>query len=138
MDISDIDQQKNVLRIISERSKSDESVIDKELLAISRFISGHKEISFLPMGIFIDSEMVGFMFSEILNGRFSAAHFWKANTKVSQNLYAYLMQEKAKLLHENGCEFMNIEQDLGQDNLKKWKQSYNTEIFLRKYSITKK
>ena len=138
LDLSDIDQQKSVLKLVVEKSKSDSDVTDNELLAISRFITGHQNVNFLSMGMFINSEMVGFIFSEVLNSKFATAHFWKANTTVSQHIYAYLMQQKAKLLHEHGCEFMNIEQDLGIGNLRKWKQSYSSEIFLKKFTITQK
>ncbi len=96
------------------------------------------EIHFLSLGIFIDSKMVGFIFSQFTDKKSATAHFWRADTKISQHLYAYLMQQKAKLLHQHGCEFLNIEQDLGIENLRKWKQSYSAEIFLKKYIITPK
>jgi hypothetical protein len=138
LNIDELGHQKNILRLITDRVKTDKNVFENEILAISRFMSNHKEISFLPMGIFINNELAGFFFSEVLNDGYATAHFWKANTKISQHIYAYLMQEKAKMLHERGCKFMNIEQDLGQENLRKWKSSYSSEIFLKKYIITKK
>lgn len=87
-DLSEIDNQKAVLRLVTERPKFDKNVIENELLAISRFITGHKEVSVLPIGVFVDSEMVGFIFSEVLNEKFAVSHFWKADIKVSQHLYS--------------------------------------------------
>lgn len=137
IDLSQIDIQKKIFHLIAEKAAYDNKVVDNEKLAISRLITGHKKINILAFGIFIAEELVAFCFSEALNNNYATSHFWKANTKISQSLYAYLMQEKAKLLHKDGFEFLNIEQDLGLDNLRKWKESYGTELFLKKFIVTK-
>ncbi len=135
LNLFDSTTRKDILQLLTERLKYNENTLENELLAISRLMTVHEELVFLPVGIFIDSKLVGYFFSEILGNKFTTAHFWKANIAISQHIYAYLMQETAKILHTHGCELMNIEQDLGIENLRKWKKSYNSKIFLKKYIV---
>lgn len=138
LDSSDINHQKEIIRFIKE-SLPDDKVIEREFLAISRFMGSHKDPNCLIMGAFINSKLVGFCFAEILKNKFANFHFWKADTKTFKPLYSFLLQEKARLLiSKYNIEFLNIEQDLGIQNLRKWKESFGSQLFLKKYTIALK
>src|SRR5207249_1684288 len=97
---------------------------------------GHKKQDLVAIGVFINGKLVGFGFSEVLNSKFANFHFWKANITVSKTLYSFLFHEKAKLLWDKyECEFLNIEQDLGIENLRKWKSSFGDFSFLKKFIV---
>ena len=122
----------------AKQHRYEKNVIHKELVAINRFIEHPDKERIMAIGIFIDSNLVGFCFTELLPGGYAMAHFWRVNLVVSPDLYAYLMQENGRVLSEHGCDFMNIEQDLGLPNLRKWKNSYGSDLFLKKYQIKAK
>lgn len=128
----------SVFELWAKHHRYEKSVVQKELVAINRFIEHPDKKRILTIGIFIGEELVGFCFTELLPGGYAMAHFWRVNLIVSTDLYAYLMQENGRVLSEHGCDFMNIEQDLGLPNLRKWKTSYGSDIFLKKFQIRPK
>ncbi|MEX0616448.1 MAG: phosphatidylglycerol lysyltransferase domain-containing protein [Candidatus Woykebacteria bacterium] len=141
IDLSDSNQRKEIEVVFKKWSKHKDQQLTEleetsnELLAMRRLIDKSKKIKFIPIGIYIDNKLAGFCFSEVLNDGFATSHFWKVNPEISTGLYAYLMQENARILSEKGCEFINIEQDLGLPNLRKWKNSYDLHINLKKYIL---
>lgn len=136
LDISNEDHQRKIFEFIKE-SMPDDKVIENEFLAISRFIKGYRDPDILLMGAFVNSKLVGFCFSEILGDKFSNFHFWKADIKNYKPMYSFLLQEKAKLLsNKHNSDFLNIEQDLGIENLRKWKSSFGSQFYLKKYIVS--
>jgi len=136
LDLSNIKNQKDIFQLIT-KSLPDAKLVKNELLAISRFIEAHKNPNLVTIGLYINSELAGFGCSEVLNHSFANFHFWKANTNISKSMYSYLMHEKATLLFDKyGCKFLNIEQDLGIENLRKWKSSFGEPVFLKKYTVS--
>jgi uncharacterized protein len=135
LDLSHADIQHAVFDLITDKAIFDNKVVENELLAVSRFMTGHQVIGSLPIGLYMGRQLAGFCFSEVLNDKYATSHFWKANTKISPSLYSYLMQSKARLLHNRGYEYLNIEQDLGIENLRKWKNSFGSEMFLKKHTL---
>jgi hypothetical protein len=136
LDLSNIEHQNKIFQFIKE-SLPDDKVIENEFLAIKRFVRDYKNKNFIILGAFVKSKLVGFCFTEVLAGGFSNFHFWKADTKNYKPMYSFLLREKARLLHGkyNG-KYLNIEQDLGIENLRNWKESFGSQFFLRKYNIS--
>ena len=56
------------------RHADGERKIEKELLAIDRFIKAYRDLNYLAMGAFIDLKLVGFCFFEVLNNNFADFH----------------------------------------------------------------
>ena len=117
--------------------KGDPLEVQNELKALHRFIENKcGETNHICTGIYVENQLVGFCLSEILNGHFSNVHFCKGDTTISAGVYAYVLQENARILHEMGHEYVNIEQDLGIDNMRQWKMSHGEQIFLKKYTVS--
>ncbi len=136
LDLSDIGSQNKVLQSFIEKSVQDNKITENEFLAVLRFVGEHKTNNVLLLGAFLDSELIGFCFDEIVDKDYVNFHFWRANTKISPSTYDYLMQENAKYLHGLGHSFLNIEQDLGIENLRKYKGSLGDHFFLKKYTVS--
>ncbi len=90
------------------------------------------------IGAFIENKLVGYSINEIINTEYALGNFQQADLNSSNVVYALLMQEAAILLSEFGCKYINLEQDLGIEGLKKWKASYDPVFFLKKYTISVK
>jgi len=108
-----------------------------ELSAISKLLEYYHSIKVLCVGIFIDSKMVAFSINEVLPAGYAINLFEKANTHYI-GIFPFLRHEVAKILEKQGCQFLNFEQDLGVEGLRKSKLSYHPENFLKKYTITPK
>ena len=137
LNLSDKNHQKMIFEFI-EKSMPDEKVIEEEFLSITRFVKGggYRDSDHLIIGAFIDSKLVGFCFTEILKDQFANFHFWKADSKTYKHIYSFLLQENAKLLiNKHDTKLLNIEQDLGIKNLRKWKEGFGSQFLLRKYII---
>jgi uncharacterized protein len=73
---------------------------------------------------------------EIARGKWFAIHFEKAITNPEyKGLYQFITQSFTSLLPEK-YEMVNREQDLGMPGLRKSKESYNPDGFVRKYRAT--
>jgi len=119
--------------------KDDPLEVQNEMEALERFVENYgRATNHISTGIYVNNELVAFCFSEILNGTFSNIHFCKADTSISPGIYAYILQENAKTLHDIGHEHINLEQDLGIENIRQWKMSHGEKIFLKKYTVSYK
>jgi uncharacterized protein len=92
----------------------------------------------ISFGIYIKDKLAGYSINEILGDGYAMGHFQQADLSKFEGMYALLMQEAAPYLDSLGCKYLNIEQDLGIEGLKKWKTSYKPSFFLRKYQVSLK
>ncbi len=138
LDLSDPKVKETVYGLFTKWSegKEDPLEVQNELHALKRFIENKQgEKDHVCTGVYVEDKLIGFCLSEKLNSHYSNIHFCKADTSISPGVYAYILQENAKTLHENGHKYVNIEQDLGIDNIKKWKMSHGSNLFLKKYIV---
>ncbi len=81
----------------------------------------------------MNSKAIAYTYGEKgANGCF-VSHFEKAPAEM-QGAYAIINQEFAKRLLAAGFEFINREEDLGIEGLRKAKQSYRPVLWLKKES----
>ena len=87
---------------------------------------------------YVEGKAVGFTLGEELAvGTSFAIHFEKAvNVEQYKGLYQYINQTFAAMLPEK-YETVNREQDLGEEGLRRAKESYNPQGFVKKYRATK-
>ncbi len=89
----------------------------------------------INMGAYHENQLVGFCFAGIDHNNYATIHFCKTDASVSHGIYSYILQETAKIMDSRGVKFINIEQDLGLEGLRRWKMSLGNHIFLKKFNI---
>ena len=81
----------------------------------------------------IENEPAGFIIGEALNTDTFVLHFAKALKKY-HGIYEFMFNDTAKRLLPH-YKFLNLEEDMGNKNLRRTKGSYGPEIMLKKYRI---
>lgn len=133
----DFDECINLLKDWSE-DKEDSIELDSEFKAISRIFKNYKKLkdTLKISGIYIDSKLEAFSIGEMLNDSMAVIHVEKANADI-RGLYPYINQQF--LLNEfSDVEFVNREEDLGIEGLRKAKLSYHPVKFAEKYTVIEK
>ena len=108
-------------------------VLSSEYRAIEEALQ-HFDVLGLRGGIIrLEGQPVAFSFGESLNADTAVLHMEKADPSV-QGLYAVINQECCR--HAWGdLEFINREEDMGEDGLRKAKESYYPVRLVEKYKI---
>ncbi len=84
-------------------------------------------------GIFIDGKLEAFTMGEYINQNMALIHIEKANPSI-RGLYPFINQQF--LVNEfSDAEFVNREEDLGIEGLRKAKLSYHPCRFVEKYTV---
>jgi len=107
---------------------------DIEKIAILNLLNS-KELNYNYVGLTINNKLVSFFVYEIVND-YCILHFIKYDTDyIGICSFTYkLLAEKAL---DNNCKYINIEQDLGIDGLRKAKKQLCPIDYLKKYIIRK-
>ena len=117
-----------------------ECVEDPALLqedrAIYEALSNFKELGFRGGAISIESKVEAFALGEPLNGDTAVIHVEKANPEIP-GLYAAINQLFCAR-EWSEMKYINREQDLGLDNLRKAKKSYYPDHLVEKYTLIPK
>ena len=83
---------------------------------------------------YIDGKPAGFIIGEALNKDTFCLHFAKASTKY-HGIYEFMFNDTAKRLPSQ-YKYLNLEEDMGDENLRRTKGSYGPELLLKKYRIS--
>jgi hypothetical protein len=83
---------------------------------------------------YIDNQPAGFIIGEALNSDTFCLHFAKASTKY-HGIYEFMFNDTAKKL-QSQYKYLNLEEDMGNKNLRRTKDSYGPELLLKKYRIS--
>ena len=117
-----------------------ECVLDPELLAedfaVREALGFFGELGYEAGAILIDSRVEAFSLGEALNEDTAVIHIEKANPEI-QGLYAAINQIFCKETW-SGFTYVNREQDMGVDGLRKAKESYYPHHMVNKYTVTPK
>lgn len=115
-------------------NKDDESSDEDYSLEFEAVLNGfenYDKIGFLGALIRVEGKPIAYTYGEALSPYCFVTHFEKAPADM-QGAYAVINQEFAKLLLERGYKFVNREEDLGIEGLRKAKQSYKPAVRLKK------
>lgn len=110
--------------------------LDHELEVLHRIFSATQVMNVFATGIFLQDKLLACSIDELLPGRFSINHFWKADSSYA-GIFDFFMQTKAQYLEKQGVTFMNFEQDLGIPGLRATKSSFRPASFLKKYIVSR-
>ena len=117
-----------------ENGQVDEEM-EEELIGIKKLFNSFPVIKdkLKIAGIFIDGKLEAFTMGEYLNHNMALIHIEKANPEI-RGLYPYINQQF--LVNEfSDVEFVNREEDLGIEGLRKAKLSYHPVKFVEKYTV---
>lgn len=108
----------------------------EELRAIERFIDLFTNCEIIVASVYIDNVLKGYSLFEQINSEYSLYSFQKTDTSII-GINEFLNNCVAKYLNSKKSKYLNIEQDLGIEGLRKAKKAYDP-TFLKKYTITPK
>ncbi|WGX76751.1 phosphatidylglycerol lysyltransferase domain-containing protein [Paraclostridium bifermentans] len=109
--------------------------IDDEFIGIEKIFDNYDvlEEEVKVAGVYIDNKLEAFTIGEYINEDMALIHIEKANPEI-RGLYQYINQQF--LVHEfENVEFVNREEDLGIEGLRKAKLSYHPCKFVEKYTV---
>lgn len=105
----------------------------QEYCAVKRAIKHFIELEFIGGLLRVDGKVVAFTIGERLNSNTIVVHIEKAFSEV-QGAYPTINNEFLKNL-ATGFTYVNREEDMGVEGLRKAKLSYNPVILLDKYTV---
>ncbi len=117
-----------------ENGQVDEDM-EEELIGIKKLFKNYSVLKdkLKIAGIFIDGKLEAFTMGEYINPDMALIHIEKANPNI-RGLYPFINQQF--LVHEfSDVEFVNREEDLGIEGLRKAKLSYHPVRFVEKYTV---
>ncbi len=127
-----------MLEAWNEEKSGDEEYqksIDDEFLGMKKLFDNYDKISdkLKIYGVFIDGKLEAFSMGEKINDNMALIHIEKANSNI-RGLYPYI--NKMFLLDVfPEVEWVNREEDMGLEGLRKAKMSYIPDRFVEKYTV---
>lgn len=113
-----------------------ENGLDSESCALNRAFRSYRELELSGGILYIEDKPAAFTIGEEINSQIFLLHFEKALSGY-EGLYAAINHEFAAR-HLSGYQYVNREEDLGLEGLRKAKLSYYPAVLLQKYLVTRK
>lgn len=138
LDLSDPEVMAQARRVLEEwlmPLKGQSNDIVAEFAAIEKAIKHHKEVQLEAYGVSINGVLEAFSIIEKAHDRTVIGHFEKGN-KNHSGIYEYMNHNLCRYLKNEGYEYLNICQDMGDEGLRKSKQSYRPVKFHKKFTIS--
>ena len=104
-----------------------------ELRAIHDLLKNKDKLDFIGMVVYVDNKIVAFTLGEIMNDDMAIVHIEKADSGI-RGLYAYVNKIFVET-YLSSVPFINREQDLGLQGLRKAKESYLPVKLEPKYTV---
>ena len=101
--------------------------------AIFEALKNFEHLDYQGLAIVMDAKVQAFSFGEALNNETMVIHIEKANPEI-RGLYAAVNQLYVKELGA-GYQYINREQDLGVEGLRRAKESYHPHHLVEKYEV---
>jgi uncharacterized protein len=127
--------------IVEEEHPQIEGMLERELAALEITLRKFGQLQQQGLLISVDERPVAFSIFEAISPTTAAIHFERA-LRSYKGLYQVINWEAAKIIHAQGFEFINREEDLGDPGLRDAKMSYHPveimpscEMTFRKPSI---
>ncbi len=112
--------------------------IYQERMSVKRMIAHYQALKLVGQVLFIGNELKGFTVGERINDHTASVIIEKTDFEIL-GCAQYLFREFSKSLKaQYGCEWINVGDDMGFENLKKVKMSYRPDRLIPKYTIYQK
>ncbi len=105
--------------------------------AFLRVIIHSENLKLEGFGIYIGNKLVGFMLCERLNGEYIMSHFAKSDYNY-KFAYSMLVYQTVCYYALQGYKYLNFQQDLGIEGLRKYKKLWRPIFYTEKYIISPK
>lgn len=116
------------------QKRDQEQANDTETVAITRLLNSADKLSTRGLGFYINGTLSAFSIYEELSERFAVVHFEKCDLSY-QGIVPYVRHEVFKEIYTAGIPYINYEQDLGIEGLRKSKEMLHPVDFLKKYTV---
>lgn len=110
--------------IMEEENPQIEGMLKREMAALEITLRKFGQLQQQGLLITVDERPVAFSIFEAISPTTSAIHFERA-LRSYKGLYQVINSEAAKIIHAQGFEFINREEDLGDPGLRDAKMSYH-------------
>ena len=127
LNMLDVWQEENAERL--------EAGVADEHDAIVRAFAAYEKLGLEGGALFADGRMIGFSLGEMCNSDCFDVHFEKADISID-GAYTMVCRELVKMVMNNhpGLEYINREEDMNIEGMRKSKESYKPEYILEKYT----
>lgn len=115
-----------------EKRSTEDPSIKCEYCAIKVALNNFKALELKGGLIRINGEVQAFSFGEKMNDKMAVIHVEKAHPEI-RGLYTAINQEFVKNTWTD-CLYINREEDMGKESLRKAKESYKPEFMVKKYN----
>lgn len=130
-----INNFQNALRVLQEWQNNSRTASDKtDFEQCSEALQKFSGLALWGTIYYINSNPAGFIIGEALNTDNFCLHFAKAS-KSYHGIYEFMFNDTAKRL-QSQYKYLNLEEDMGNKNLRRTKSSYGPELLLKKYRIS--
>ena len=127
-------EKTQIMKLFDKWATKKNSDSAHERVALYRLLKFIDKLTITLIGLWDKDELVGFVLDEKL-GRYALGHFMKADISY-KHIYDMLFFQAVKHWYKSGCQYLNYEQDLGLEGLRKTKLSWHPAKFLKKYVIS--
>jgi uncharacterized protein len=125
----------DALRVLQEWQNDSRTAPDKnDFEQCSEALQNISDLALWGTIYYIDGNPAGFIIGEALNNDTFCLHFAKAS-KNYHGIYEFMFNDTAKRL-QSQYKYLNLEEDMGNKNLRRTKSSYGPERLLKKYRIS--
>ncbi len=125
---------------VKYREEEEENLIDdmleREYMLLSRMLDGVERQELRGAILCIDEDIIGLTVAEVMPSGVAIVMYEKADTDY-EGSYTYLANTFAKDFLKD-VDYLNRQEDMGMEGLRKSKLSYNPDHLLERYSIIKK
>lgn len=115
------------------RNMKDED-ISHEKIALERLLDQGEHLAVEMIGIEQGDELLAFSIFNKVSDSYGVIHFGKFNPSY-RGIFETLVMRTLTKLHEKGCTYANVEQDLGIEGMRQAKMLWYPDHFLKKYTI---
>lgn len=110
---------------------------ENEFKAVNRLFEGSHMFNLHAVGLYKGIDLIAFAIHEYVQRDYAVFHFEKADAAYI-GVFEFCKKHISSALLSGGAVFMNLEQDLGLEGLRKAKESYRPTHYLKKYTVSKK